>query len=205
MLRIRSYLTALMAICLLLVGGPMLETAPESRAENVQLNQDILMPMKMAQPLALSVSENDIVVRYLAEIIACAWHSLIGCGHVPDAKSWAERVTDWQYPGGNKTDGTKANAFKHCIWMGATATRFGEQEAERIGEAHERYNTFQRNSLRKMDEANNALGANIGAIAVYNRPDDQWGFVIETCKRYADANELYGLNGIPGKYTDKEK
>ena len=106
MLRIRSYLTALMAICLLLVGGPILGTAPESRAENVQLNQDILMPMKMAQPLALSVSENDIVVRYLAEIIGCAWHSLIGCGHVPDAKSWAERVTDWQYPGGNKTDGT---------------------------------------------------------------------------------------------------
>lgn len=89
--------------------------------------------------------------------------------------------------------------------MGATATRFGEQVSERIGEAHERYNTFQRNSLRKMDEANNSLGAFIGNEARLHNLEDQWGYVIETCKRYADANELYGLNGVPGKYTDKEK
>lgn len=57
--------------------------------------------------------------------------------------------------------------------MGATATRFGEQEAERIGETHERYNTFQRNSLRKMDEANNFLGAFIGNEARLHNLEDQ--------------------------------
>lgn len=87
----------------------------------------------------------------------------------------------------------------------ATATRFGEQEAERIGEAHERYNTFQRNSLRKMDEANNSLGAFIRNEARLHNLEDQWGYVIETCKHYADANELYSLNGVPGKCTDREK
>ena len=67
MLRIRSYLTALMATCLLLVGGPILGTAPESRAENVQLNQDIPMQMQiLVTPLTLN--DNDIVVRRLVEI-----------------------------------------------------------------------------------------------------------------------------------------
>ena len=89
--------------------------------------------------------------------------------------------------------------------MGATATRFGEQVAERIGEAHERYNTFQRNSLRKMNETNNSLGAFIGNEARLHNLEYQWGYIIGTCKHYADANELYGLNGVPGKCTDREK
>lgn len=189
MLRIRSYLAVLMATCLLLVGGPVLGIAPQGRANNLDEWEK-----KTRAPRS-----------QFFEGAECGTRNGLKCLKIDDTKKWAEAVTEWKYPGGNGTDGTRANAFKHCIWMGATATRFGEQEAERIGEAHEAYNTFQRNSLRKMDEANNALGANIGAIAVYNRPDDQWGFVIETCKRYADANELYGLNGIPGKYTDREK
>lgn len=189
MLRIRSYLTVLMATCLLLVGGPALGIAPQGRANNLDEWEK-----KTRAPWS-----------QFFEGAECGTRNGLKCLKIDDTKKWAEAVTEWKYPGGNGTDGTRANAFKHCIWMGATATRFGEQEAERIGEAHEGHNTFQRNSLRKMDEANNALGANIGAIAVYNRPDDQWGFVIETCKRYADANELYGLNGVPGKCTDREK
>lgn len=204
MLRIRSYLTVLMATCLLLVGGPILGTAPEGRAENVQPNQDIPMPMQIIVVPPLVPSENDIVVRYLAEIIGCAWHSLIGCGHVPDAKSWAERVTDWQYPGGNKTDGTKANAFKHCIWMGATATRLGELNSRRVGDVHEWVATNQPEDLKDMDKANNLVGVRIGVKAKEDNLSDQWGYVIEECKKQAESNQLHGLNGIKGNYSDKD-
>ena len=205
MLRIRSYLTVLMATCLLLVGGPILGTAPEGRAENVQLNQDIPMQMQiLVTPLAHPESGIAVVGRRLDEIIGCAWHSLIGCRHVPDAKSWAERGTDWQYPGGNKTDGTKANAFKHCIWMGATATRLGELNSRRVGDVHEWVATNQPEDLKDMDKANNLVGVRIGVKAKEDNLSDQWGYVIEECKKQAESNQLHGLNGIKGNYSDKD-
>ena len=177
MLRIRSYLTVLMATCLLLVGGPMLGTAPEGKA---------LTP--------------DELLRHVDEGLDCVLQNKLSCQHVETTKKWAEDVTEWKYPNGNKTDGTKANAFKHCIWIGATATRLGETDAYRVGFTHEKYAKDQKSDFRIMDEWNNFIGAGIGAKAKADNLSDQWGYVIDECQKLAESHDLYGPNGVKGAY-----
>ena len=187
MLRIRSYLTVLMATCLLLVGGPALGAAPQGKA---------LTPEEFEK-----MTEEGLPIFF--EKLRCLTDNLIDCLDVEEAREWAVQVTEWKYPGGNRTDGTRANAFKHCIWMGATATRLGESEAKKIGGTHEFYGINQPGSLRKMDGENNAVGAALGAKAKEDNLSDQWGYVIEECKKLADSNQLYGLDGIKGNYAQE--
>lgn len=174
MLRIRSYLTALMATCLLLAGELMLGTAPESKA---------LTPEEFEK-----IVEKEL--PHIFEKITCFMDNTTDCLHVKDTLEWAERVTEWKYPGGNSTDGTRANAFKHCIWMGATATRLGESGANKIGDTHEFYAIGQPKSFRRMDQENNAVGAAVGAKAKEDNLPDQWGYVIQECKKMADDKPI---------------
>ena len=94
-----------------------------------------------------------------------------------------------------------ADAFRHCAWIGALATRLGEQDAYRVGFVHEEYDAEQPKAEMKMDDWNNFTGAAIGSAAVSSGTSDQWGYVLNECESRARSYQLYGLGGVKGNYS----
>lgn len=87
--------------------------------------------------------------------------AILNCSSIPDIASWATRETDRRYF--NVDDGTKANAFKHCVYAGACALRFGWRFALRWTNAHEygdasNFSSAIRRTYTAMDLKNNAWG-----------------------------------------------
>ncbi len=123
----------------------------------------------------------------------------ISCAQVWDAREWALERTDTMMGDVNNIDGDMGNAFQHCVWMGAVATRIGYDNALIIGANHEYVfqNTF---PLASMDFMNNTVGAQIGVDAVNSGTDDTWGYVMNECESLARSNQLYGPCGIQGSY-----
>lgn len=120
------------------------------------------------------------------------------CVHVVDAKVWAESVTEWKFGHNGRND--MSDAFRHCAWIGALATRLGERDAYTVGFIHEE-NGPGPESENKMDDWNNFTGAGIGAAAVRSGTSDQWGYVMNECETKARKYELYGLDGVKGNYS----
>lgn len=63
---------------------------------------------------------------------------------------------------GHNDDGTRANAFQHCLWNARMTDAFGRTNASYMGTNHE---TFPENSWvdRTMDMQNNLIGRDIGS------------------------------------------
>jgi hypothetical protein len=136
------------------------------------------------------------------EMFDCAILSGFDCGHVLDAQSWAFEVTGWKFPN-HDGHNDMADAFRHCTWMGALATRIGSNDAYTIGFIHEDAGDRrgQPKAEREMDEWNNFIGAGIGDDAVQSGESDTWGYVLRTCETLAKSGELYGLDGVKGGYS----
>ena len=133
------------------------------------------------------------------EILNCAVLNGISCAHVADARDWSIRVTDWKFGSANHHN-NMADAFRHCAWTGALATRIGEQDSYRVEFVHEEYDKDNNDAEFKMYDWNNFTGASIGAAAVRSGTKDQWGYVLNECESRARAYTLYGLNGVKGNY-----
>lgn len=134
------------------------------------------------------------------EALDCAVLNGFACFHAQDAKNWSISVTDWKFKSERKLN-TMADAFRHCTWIGALATRIGQQDAYRVGFAHEEYDSSRVEAESKMDDWNNFIGAGIGAAAVRSGTSDQWGYVLNECESRARSYQLYGLDGIKGNYA----
>ena len=137
-----------------------------------------------------------------ADTIKCLVNHQIACWQAKDAKDWAFSVTEWRFPefGPKHMHNTMPDAFRHCAWTGAMATRFGFDDALHISMVHEMTSTDGDESEAIMDELNNNIGAQIGEEAVRLNLDDQWGYVMEQCESKARNYELFGLDGIKGNY-----
>ncbi|GAB2636381.1 DUF6973 domain-containing protein [Nocardia goodfellowii] len=133
----------------------------------------------------------------LADASQCSVLYGANCVHVLDAKTWAENVTKWKFGRNGRND--MSDAFRHCAWIGAVATRLGQSEAYTVGMIHEE-NANGPESEYKMDDWNNFIGSGIGAAAVSSGTSDQWGYVLSECESKARAHALYGLDGIKGNY-----
>ncbi|MBX4170310.1 hypothetical protein K3M35_16870 [Rhodococcus sp. DMU2021] len=136
----------------------------------------------------------------LDEAVDCAVLNGVSCVHVQDARTWAEDVTMWKF-GNRNHHNNMGDAFRHCAWIGSLTTRIGQQDAYRVGFAHEEYDAGQPAAERAMDEWNNFVGAGIGAAAVRSGARDQWGYVLKECESRARNYTLYGLEGIQGGYA----
>lgn len=132
------------------------------------------------------------------EYLGCGLKHGLECFHADDAKKWAERVTAWKFA--DEVSSDKANSFQHCAWMGALATRFGAKDAYRIGGLHEVHGGGDTIEDKIMDHLNNYEGVKIGAEAKERNLDDQWGYVLEKCEAKARAKELFGKEGVKGRY-----
>lgn len=135
-----------------------------------------------------------------ADAIDCFINHQLACWHVKDAREWAYGVTKWKFPGFETYRDNMPDAFRHCAWIGAVATRFGFDDALHIGTIHEMTATDSTESDAIMDEINNNIGAQIGDEAARRNLDDQWGYVVDQCESKARNYELYGLDGIKGNY-----
>lgn len=134
------------------------------------------------------------------EGLNCAVLNGISCVHVQDARQWSVSVASWKFGDGNHHN-NMADAFRHCAWIGALATRLGEQDAYRVGFVHEEYDAEQPKAEMKMDDWNNFTGAAIGSAAVSSGTSDQWGYVLNECESRARSYQLYGLGGVKGNYS----
>mgnify|MGYP000847831560 FL=1 len=134
-----------------------------------------------------------------SEEFDCARYKHFGCFAAFDAMGWATRVTNWKFPNDPSQHNGMADAFRHCIWMGATATRIGKVNAFGIGQIHEDHTPNNPQRERDMDESNNLVGAQIGEDARNMNLTDQWGYVIEQCESKARNYQLFGLGGVYGK------
>lgn len=134
-----------------------------------------------------------------AEILDCfdIWMG-IDCVHVIDSASWAMDVTAWKFPG--PAHNNMADAFRHCAWMGALATRIGSGDAAFVGILHEEYSPGPE-AERRMDLTNNTTGAWIGDDAVDSGTSDTWGYVMNECESRARNFQLAGLWGKKGNYS----
>ncbi|WP_454296798.1 SH3 domain-containing protein [Salana multivorans] len=121
------------------------------------------------------------------------------CTHALDARNWAFDVTDWKYPD-HSAHNDEADAFRHCTWTGAMATRLDQSGAYYVGYVHEINDSAQPDAEEEMDLWNNFIGAGLGAKAKELDVDDQWGYVLEHCETLARNGELYGLDGVKGDY-----
>ncbi|WP_394855190.1 DUF6973 domain-containing protein [Rhodococcus aetherivorans] len=140
---------------------------------------------------------NADVLSDLADAADCTYLYGSNCVHVEDARNWATEVTIWRFGYNGRND--ISDAFRHCAWIGAVATRLGERDAYTVGFIHEN-NSQGPDSEFKMDDWNNFTGAQIGAAAVRSGTSDQWGYVLQKCEAKARSNQLYGLNGVKGNY-----
>lgn len=199
---LQRIMTSALTMLVLILGIGNGVGAPEANAEELDLivyqyeAEGVLRPLAVVQKW----------IRHLAEYGACretsGSDSGSECWHLNDTKKWAESTTEWKYPGGNTTDGTISNAFKHCIWIRALATRLGETGSYRAGFVHEEFATNQPEEFRQMDEWNNFIGAKIGADAKRENIQDQWGHVMDRCYSLAQTNQLYGPGGVKGGYAN---
>lgn len=195
---LRSGRTALSVItALLMMLGVVVVSPPGAHAEDLDLGfyqsgeNGLLAPLGRVEKL----------VRKGFEFVECHYFNKSECWHLQSTSDWATITTDWKYPGGNLMDGTKQNAFKHCIWIGALATRLDESSAYRAGFVHEEMaRSGQPPEFREMDEWNNFVGASIGADAKRKNLPDQWGYVVDQCYSLAESGQLYGPGGIKGGY-----
>ena len=135
------------------------------------------------------------------EGLNCAVLNGVSCVHVSDARNWAESVTTWKFGAVNHHN-DMGDAFRHCAWIGALATRIGQQDAYRVGFVHEEYDKDAPEAEKMMDDWNNYIGAGIGADAVASGTSDQWGYVLDQCESRARDRTLYGLGGLQGNYSD---
>lgn len=119
------------------------------------------------------------------------------CAAGQDAANWAWGTALWLYPDTFATDG-RGDAFRHCLWSGATAQRVGENKALELTTNHEKNARDQVDSSRKMDLKNNATGAALGARSNQVGGSDTWGWILNECRARADAGQLAGPNGVPG-------
>lgn len=149
------------------------------------------------QTMNAAAEGSDTTDRF-SELVDCFTYHWGGCNHANDAKNWAIRVTDWKFPGYGKHN-DMADAFRHCAWMGATATRLGKTAAFGIGLNHEEHAPGPKQE-RDMDESNNLAGAQIGEEAKEIGVSDQWGYVLSHCESKARNHKLFGLGGVMGNY-----
>lgn len=145
----------------------------------------------------LLLSPPDAGADAFTDAVDCTSLYGLDCAHAADAKTWAENVTTWKFPG--SAHNNMADAFRHCAWIGALSTRIGEQDAYTVGFIHER-NSDGPDSEFQMDDWNNYTGAGIGSDAVTSGTPDQWGYVLRQCETKARNYELYGLDGKQGNY-----
>lgn len=120
------------------------------------------------------------------------------CADANDASNWAKGMTSAKFRTLRQHNDI-ADAYRHCAWMGALATRIGWTKAVGIGFLHEELNPGP-NSEYLMDTNNNMVGASIGVTAVQRRERDTWGYVSRECEAKARARQLRGLNGRIGNY-----
>lgn len=140
----------------------------------------------------------DSYFRWLDEGSLCfVTYGASACDHAWDARNWAIDVTKWKFP--KSKDGDIGNAFAHCSWSGALATRVGSSDAYGITFIHEN-RTDNPAPHRLMDEWNNFVGSQIGSEAVSSGASDTWGYVMNKCEEYARDGKLYGLCGVKGAY-----
>jgi hypothetical protein len=120
------------------------------------------------------------------------------CGAAGDAADWAWDVTKWRF--GYRGEHDTSDAFRHCAWMGALATRVDARLARGIGFLHEELYPNDR-AWYLMDVYNNFVGSKLGQYAD-NRGDmhDTWGFVLNRCESLARDGRLYGGNAVQGNY-----
>lgn len=123
----------------------------------------------------------------------------IACNHADDAGDWVKSIENDLFPGQTE-DGQIGNAFAHCAWIGALATRVGADDAYDIGLIHEAV-WVNPVASREMDLANNAVGAQIGEEAEQSGTDDEWGYVMNECESRAKSGQLYGPCGVMGSYN----
>lgn len=124
-------------------------------------------------------------------------YGLWKCNQAQHAANWARDVEKWKF--GSNGHNNMGDAFRHCAWMGALATRVGRTTAENIGFLHERHSPGPHKEWL-MDTRNNSVGAYLGQIAVNARLADTWGYVLKNCETRARNRLLYGLNGVQGNY-----
>lgn len=147
---------------------------------------------------AADASPNEWVISNAEAIECAARYGPFACNHARDAANWARDVTVWKFPNMSHHN-NQADAFRHCAWMGALATRVGLSTAYWIGHLHEQHAPGPDQEFY-MDVWNNYRGAQYGQIARDARLDDQWGYVLRVCESGARNGHLYGLNGIRGNY-----
>ena len=156
----------------------------------------IILVLQGPSALASSLSDDTANVGEAAE---CAVMRGFECKQARDARDWAISVTAWRFPESELKHNDMADAFRHCAWMGALATRLGQSGAYHVGYVHEEYAKGPA-AERSMDLWNNLIGADIGEAAKAGNYDDQWGYVLEQCESRARAHELYGMGGVKGNY-----
>ncbi|MDQ3689607.1 MAG: hypothetical protein M3406_06150, partial [Chloroflexota bacterium] len=83
-----------------------------------------------------------------------------GCAIAFAAQDSATRLTKQKFPTTHWMDGTKANAYKHCLWNAAMTYFLGSARAKGFGDRHEACVTKNRDYY--MDLHNNAQGRILG-------------------------------------------
>lgn len=129
------------------------------------------------------------------------------CLNAKKASDWARGITTSRVRSGvfrDGSDGTMANAFLHCTWIGAISVWHGPDTAIGIGALHETANPNPF-PLTKMDHFNNITGASIGDEAVRLGVADGWGYVMDECESRAKEGLLYGPCAIQGNYIGDVK
>lgn len=83
-----------------------------------------------------------------------------------DIRPWVDAVVDKYYGAGASTtqDGTRANAFKHCVLMAQVTHAYGASFAKALGDAHE---SGDATLDAQMDLKNNAVGRDFGGSSGY--------------------------------------
>lgn len=142
----------------------------------------------------------DSTDAFNSEAIDCFALYNLDCAHAQDAQLWARDVAAWVFPEHAVQHNDMADAFRHCVWIGALATRVGQQDAYTVGFMHEEYAEDNPSEEYAMDDWNNFIGSMIGEDAVNAGVEDEWGHVLAECESRARSYELYGLDGVLGNY-----
>ncbi|MFD6223077.1 DUF6973 domain-containing protein [Nocardia asteroides] len=181
---------------------PLAATSPVQRSVGVRFHRRLVAGAILVFATLLgSVQGTGEAKAYgsndLADAGDCVVLYGINCVHAQDARNWATDVTIWKF--GKNGHNDMSDAFRHCSWIGAIATRIGESGAYTVGYIHES-NANAPEAEFKMDDWNNFVGAGIGAAAVRSGAKDQWGYVLRECESKARGKMLYGMDGKKGNY-----
>lgn len=131
------------------------------------------------------------------EVLGCV-SSPGACLAANDAANWAYGMAAARYPGSALHNDT-GDAYRHCIWSGATAQKVGYDTARDITTRHEDAAAAQGQPAEEytMDINNNSVGLSIGARANAEGGADTWGYVASQCGYAADTGLLYGIGTGP--------